>query len=404
MRHHIKTYLSRAILLTTSALASIQTSAASNNNPVKASDLAVIMTSDFLGLNAASNPNVFPEQWYKKVLNSFQNTSIGRALENENKFKDWQMVGYRVVPCAPLGLSPKDDIDTWCWPEVRVIWQPIVILNRVPGRVANYADDRAIHILYGIDPSLYLSTNDATRAASYLRRIKAALNERQTNILNTAEKADFIQLQNLASQSLLIDAISIRKAQPIDTIEARPEFQRQESARPFVINVKNFLDKTTQIDSAYALTAFSLPEGRDPASIDEWVFVKFGVEFGELRQEEIGLNSAANGKQILNLGFAPRGTMLRDDPLIYDYLQAIQNPEVEQNVILWANSSERSHIADRQQILVPNTTCASCHKLMNERFNFHAMSYLGQDMLEVSPRVQRDVELDLDWIARKLNF
>ncbi|MCX6130742.1 MAG: hypothetical protein NTX25_16995, partial [Proteobacteria bacterium] len=57
-------------------------------------------------------------------------------------------------------------------------------------------------------------------------------------------------------------------------------------------------------------------------------------------------------------------------------------------------------IQDRQQTLVPNTSCVSCHKLNALRFDFHNFSYLEDRDITISPRVIRDVELDLAWLRK----
>jgi hypothetical protein len=58
-------------------------------------------------------------------------------------------------------------------------------------------------------------------------------------------------------------------------------------------------------------------------------------------------------------------------------------------------------VADRRRTLVPNTSCASCHKLNGDPFDFHNLSYLDDRDMAVTPRVARDVELDLAWIRAR---
>jgi hypothetical protein len=94
--------------------------------------------------------------------------------------------------------------------------------------------------------------------------------------------------------------------------------------------------------------------------------------------------------------------MQRDDPKLYDWLDLNPNDEIIRNVMVFGDRNSHGQIADRTKILVDNTSCASCHKLQNDKFNFHALSYLGIDELEVSPRVIKDVALDLSWIKTYL--
>ena len=58
-------------------------------------------------------------------------------------------------------------------------------------------------------------------------------------------------------------------------------------------------------------------------------------------------------------------------------------------------STLKESIADPQQTFVSNTTCASCHRLVDTRFDFHSFSYLEDHEATISPRVEADTENDL---------
>ena len=50
------------------------------------------------------------------------------------------------------GTLLAQDIDLYCWPMVRTVWQPVVEdINVSWGGAINYADDRAIHTLYPLN-------------------------------------------------------------------------------------------------------------------------------------------------------------------------------------------------------------------------------------------------------------
>jgi hypothetical protein len=97
--------------------------------------------------------------------------------------------------------------------------------------------------------------------------------------------------------------------------------------------------------------------------------------------------------------------MARDDENIYPAQTAAANgpyaSEFAQNMILFVPDirANRERIADGLKVRVQNTTCASCHKLNKLRFDLHNLSYLQGEPMTVSPRVVRDVAIDMAWLA-----
>ncbi|MEI8025010.1 MAG: hypothetical protein WCI18_01560 [Pseudomonadota bacterium] len=366
---------------------------------LKPTDIALVMPKEHVGLD--SQTGLLKESWYNQVKKSFKNTSVGDAVDIENVFSDWQLISVRVVPCSPLGVSPLQQIDLYCWPEIRLVWQPI-LLQRNPGREPNYADDRAIHVLYDIDPSLYLSSAPAELSVKIKEGISQSLLRGQVPVVSESELKAFYAVRNRVTRLFLEEALALRNSSPIDKVEVRSEFQSQSTAKPFLNSLKAFLSRHANPKNVKTLTSFSLPEGRDPATVDEWVFLKFSGKDGEIQPTKISLFSAVTAKPLFDFGFAPRGTMLRDEPSLYDWLDRNPNDEILKNVMVFGDRFTHSQIADRTKILVDNTSCASCHKLQSEKFNFHALSYVGKDDLAVSPRVVQDVNLDLKWIGGNL--
>ena len=53
------------------------------------------------------------------------------------------------------------------------------------------------------------------------------------------------------------------------------------------------------------------------------------------------------------------------------------------------------------QFFVPNTSCASCHRLNNLRFDFHSLSHLEDGNMTISPRVVGDVDRELWWVRSR---
>jgi hypothetical protein len=113
------------------------------------------------------------------------------------------------------------------------------------------------------------------------------------------------------------------------------------------------------------------------------------------------MTSPKDGRVLVNLGMAPVGSQVRDDDTVH---AAAKNPslapEISARAMLDGADIARLTpvIRDQRATFVPNTTCASCHKMNALRFDFHAFGYLEDRELTISPRVVSDVELDLAWI------
>ncbi len=391
-------------------------SAVSSSPTVSAQDLAIALPLESLELPAprailAPGSVLFPETWYKSVQAGFQNTSVGDSLAFESPYADWRVVSLRIAPCAPLGQTPADDIDTLCWPEVRLVWQPIQRKIRLHERyMLAAADDRAFHAIYPLQASRLLSPAEAQRVAEYRLTIANYQRTKSTYTpLSANEKTDFVQLRNQVLSSLLRDTLALRSqtfpGSAYSSIGLRPEMlgDSQEQTA-FVSRLKGFLARYALPDDLRTLTAFSLPEGREPAHLDEWVFLAFRGEKGLVQLDQLRIQSTKDGRTLADLGTSMRGSMTRDEPNLYDLLDdSSESSELKQSVMLTVPDIARltPAISDRRQHLVPNTSCVSCHKMNPLRFDFHNFSYLEDRELTISPRVKRDVELDLLWLQSK---
>ena len=365
---------------------------------------------------------ILPFEWISQVETAFSKTPVGNALELENEKSDWRLVSARIVPCSPLGVTPKQNLSDYCWPEIRIVWQPVVRNFQARGRIyKSYADDRAIHVLYDVDAMVALNDQSkADRISILLSKIKneavAQASSNNFEPLTVEEFVEFKSLQKQASTALLNATLELRSKNiphsAFRGIGERPEFESSREESEFINRLNLFLLNYAKPFQAKALTSFSLPEGRDAPLLDEWVFLAFDIQNGLLKQTPIGLVSATNGKEIFNFGTSPRGSMLRDEPELYTFLdsilpEALLAKEINSSVIVSADTVEKAllikKISDRNQILVPNTSCASCHKMNQERFDFHNLSFLEDREMTVSPRVVTDVLLDLNWIQNYLD-
>ena len=392
---------------------------------VEASDLAIILPADaepaasILAKDAPtpSRP-LFEASWYDALRRAYENTAVGNALDAENSYADWRLVAFRVVPCAPLGNSLAVDADTLCWPETRLVWQPVQKGVFINGHLNDYfADDRAAHALYDVDANSVLSSSDAQEANALLARARAWANG-QAPALDSTSLQRFVSLRNDVARRHLQAALDMRDPRvapsAYTTIGARPEYPIDSSrvdamARAFRARMVSFLSKFAPTERVKELTSFSLPEGRQPPLLDEWVFLQFEGRAGRVVQRDIELRSSVDGRLLFNFGKSAVGSQRRDDPNLHTEIDAGQLPdadtqEIENAVMLFAADKTRlaATVSDRRKTLVPNTSCASCHKMNDDPFDFHNLSFLDDRPMAVTPRVKRDVELDLAWARKQL--
>lgn len=390
-----------------------QTGAA--QSPIGENDLAIAMPLESLDLLSGKSPlqggtQLLPQSWYEQISKGYSYTSIGEGFERESPYSDWRLVSLRIVPCAPLGKTPGNAINSICWPEIRLVWQPILRKIRLHERyMLAAADDRAVHAIYPLPSRLVLNAAEVNRLQGHLESIKSYIPESAAYTpLDKPRLADFIQLRNRVINRLLIDTLALRSKARLDTqdlaLGVRPEMLESRSEQQaFLERLQSLLSSYTRPDDLRALTTFSLPEGREPAHIDEWVFLAFRAQESRLSAENIQIHSRRNGQVLANLGSSNTGTQSRDDDRLYDLLDGSNAAaELQSSVMLFTPdiASMTPAIQDRLQTLVPNTSCVSCHKMNDLRFDFHNFSYLEDRDLTISPRVTRDVELDLLWLKQ----
>ena len=152
-------------------------------------------------------------------------------------------------------------------------------------------------------------------------------------------------------------------------------------------------------DDLVELTAFSLPEGRSPAHSDIWVFLQFEGKEGELYQKDLTVLSPNDGRELINMGLDQTVSMAVEDDAVQQAINA-GNTELEELVIIDPEDVDTlgDAMADPDQFFVPNTSCASCHRLNDIRFDFHSLSHLEDGNVTISPRVVGDVERELWWV------
>ena len=387
--------------------------------PLAERDLSIQLPTDDTSLRISLKDSGFSEGWYRSVLSGFEATSVGSAVDAENSIADWLVVSVRVVPCQSLLSGPHRASGSFCWPEVRFVLQPVVRNLVNAGRnIPYFADDRAIHVLYDfVSPGRSLPSG-TIQTLSQVFESNDAFDPSQpgTSPRDTELWQAFLQDRDASIISLLKNVTALRDgsipASDFAGIGMRPEYALASNAsrKAFESRLKGFLASLAGPNSSRYLpkevTAFSLPEGRDPAMLDEWVFLKFRPVSGDrLERAPISLVSARDSSPLGPDLESARVSMARDDDNIYPAQTAAANgpyaSEFAQNMILFVPDirANRERVADGLKVRVQNTTCASCHKLNKLRFDLHNLSYLQGEPMTVSPRVVRDVAIDMAWLA-----
>lgn len=379
---------------------------------VREKDLAVALAHTSLHLIKGSEGTAggfLPKDWYDTLAKAYARTPVGDALLEESRYEDWQLVSLRLAPCEPLGLSPSHDIANYCWPEVRLIWQPILRKQFHNGRYLEAAaDDRAIHAIFPLRSERFLPPAAAREVQTYLSKIAAyTVPTKVFAPLTAGELARFSELRDQVSSRLLEAALALRSPQfetrAYEGIGLRPEYVLdQNEALPLRDRLLRFLSSFAQVSDLGKLTSFSLPPGRDPVTSDEWIFLSFVGKQGRIEQQDITLHAISDGRQLGPALNHQRGSMSRDDEAFYE-MSGQDQLEMAASIMLWV-SDRRTMLpilSDRTQRLVPNTSCVSCHKLNQTRFDFHNFSYLDDQEITVAPRVIRDLELDRKWIESR---
>ncbi len=347
-----------------------------------------------------------PYRWLYTVSSAFQQTDVGDALDTENVYEEWRVVSMRVVPCQPLGIMPAQTSDVLCWPTLRLVWQPVVEDAIVSwGRADYYADDRAIHAIYPLQPrTLYGEVIDSDIRKRIAGRLKeGALEDDLSDLLLN----EFKTLRDSTSAYFLARTESLRSrslsAGSWDGYGVRPEVYLGETERnAFQSRIREFMGEFALPDDLAELTAFSLPEGRSPAHSDIWVFLQFEGRNGEIHQQEITVLSPEDGRQLANMGLDQTVSMAVEDEEVLDALDEV-GEELERLLIIDPEDVEQigADMADPDAFFVPNTSCASCHRLNDIRFDFHSLSHLEDGNMTISPRVVGDVERELQWVRTR---
>lgn len=421
--------------------------AALRRGEIAEKDIAIVFDFRKLSLARATDKNrageeLLPARWYATVTDRYKSWPVGRALEIENVRGEWSVVAARIEPCGTLGRSVREQ-DDLCWPEVRLVWQPIKRNLRdtlSPLNVDAFADDRAIHTIYDVPPSLALPPAETAEAAALITRIRgaAAPGSIGGGTLSAAERDRFRVLRNRAATELIDSAVALRSqnipAARYAVIATRPELQMTGEEAPFVARWSTFLDRYARNGDLKQLTSFSFTQGRRPVdAFTRWQFIGFRPSPTGLQPDASPVFSAKDGSQLIRqkstteISNGGCDFQLDNDLRLLDRTDPLKGAEARQVTLnceafsgsypgLRAERIER--IVDRAQVSFANSTCATCHILDTARplngFDFHNFSNFNSFQntngsvqyvdsgFGISPRVRREVEFDIAWVRARL--
>lgn len=378
-----------------------------SNFPAEA-DLAILMDTQDEPLidfetRTEFGERLLPSMWLNSVKKAYTGTFAEDAIEDENIDEEWRLVSVRVSPCAPIGIRPDVDIDQWCWPTVRLVWQPVVQDFRLSWGVFTdfYADDRAIHAIYPVAPRL---SNGERMGGSIRDTVATYLSQnRPVEGLQSHIRNQFTETRDSSARAVLSALYSLRdprvSARSYQSLELRPETYQSTAIRTdFQDKLSWFLSEFARPHDLGELTSFSLPEGRSPADTDLWIFVGFDGNQGRPTVKELNVIGRYSGDELVRIGESQTVAVGVEDESVEVELER-GNDELANSVIVSGDDIERmgDAMADPYQFLVPNTSCASCHRLNTLRFDFHSLSGFEDRGISVSPRVKQDVARDIVW-------
>ena len=344
-----------------------------------------------------------PSSWVDRVGEAFWPTIVEDGFSEESWYEDWRLVSVRVSPCAPVARSPALAPASVCWPVVRLVWQPVVgTMDRGGVQIDAWADDRAIHAIYPVvarDPSGRRMDQSARERVTDRLEAGGRLSD-----LSAAELAAFEDSRDRTTAWLLDEVAGLRDRRlPLgswDGLDDRPELaQDSATAQAFRTRLVAFLSETAAPADLRELTAFSLPAGRQPSLDDAWVFVQFGSDGRSLLRRSLEVYSRTDGGLLLDYGLDQDAGQTHESPAVEEALDADPTGELHDTVVSSSEDVDEilDLIVDPEEVFVPNTTCATCHRLNGLRFDFHSLSHFEDNAHTISPRVVADVARDRAW-------
>ena len=151
----------------------------------------------------------------------------------------------------------------------------------------------------------------------------------QLNRTNGSDEAALSTLEAIREgvvEQLLGDLVALRSAQvepgAFEVLDLRAEsMESDEVATGFYQRLAQFLSGYAQSDRLHTMTAFSLPEGREPATVDRWIFLAFDGVDGEIVQRPIEVADPATGETVIEYGMDETVSAAAADEVITEALE-----------------------------------------------------------------------------------
>jgi hypothetical protein len=389
--------------------------------PIAEKDLALVFAKTGEPVAAATtqlgSEQLLRVEWYEAVTTAFRGSSAERALEDNNTREEWRNVSTRVEPCAPLGVAPFQAADSLCWPELRLVLQPIkasVTFDRKT--VTDYADDRGIHLLYDVPGDGVLSRAELAEANALKAKVTAAVRAgtwgpSSGEPLTPAEKARFVALRDRVARSFLGATVALRDKglapKAFEGLGPRPELGAPASAAAFAKAYVAYLGRYARGAAIKQVAAFSLEGGfRFRSTTPDWrgAFVSLRPVDGKLVPEPLGVVSPVSGEELIaapskapDLEIQATGKYAFDvdgqlrssapyfgeppssfptlaelqgitfAPRVETFLPELRGQFVPPSVGSPAFYAVAARVSDRTKVLVTNSSCATCHLLQQDR-------------------------------------
>jgi hypothetical protein len=102
------------------------------------------------------------------------------------------------------------------------------------------------------------------------------------------------------------------------------------------------------------------------------------------------------GVDVSRIGFSQTVGMTIEDQMVEESI-ASGNMVLEDQIVLRSDAELIDSFSNPNDFLVPNTSCASCYKRNETRFDLHDFSAFEDQSITESPRVVWDIIFDQLW-------
>lgn len=412
-----------------------------SDSGVRERDLSIVLSKNSTIALENDGIPIFRRSWLQEIQSGFAalnraGSRFRSAFTNESTWDQWRLISLRIVPCENRGRARFHAPDSFCWPQVRLTWQPVrpgIRFSAVGGarpdlsQVGLDADDQAIHEIFDVNPRQFLSETDAARVQSILSAGRGAMESTDPNhfsAIMTTQLDELGQLRRVVVAELIRDTLRLRAPELDEDDYAgygiRPEIGDKEKA--FTDRLKIFLNRYARLEDVQRVAVLGIPPGGGASERQAWAMMGFNVqgerlvpapmdlysfESNQIYAKAAGFVSPSGNAQVTGSTFDdlfvnPDAAPDSEGGLGDETKLALSLNVIDRQSLRGPNDEVRQRILERmldtEQTNLANTACFSCHLLKENINDFHNLSYFEREPLTVSPRVEKDVERDLDWL------